>query len=216
MKSPIRLLLVDDHTVLRSGLRMLLNSHENMVVVGEAESGEEALEKIKELKPDIVLLDISMPGMGGMTALQKIKEISEAKVLMLTMHADEEYLKEALEFGVSGYVLKQAADTELIQAIKEVAKGQVYVDSGLAQNLVKSMYHPSSKQRSDYDSNLTDREKEVLTLIALGHTNKEIAETLMISVKTVESHKTKIMEKINCQKRSEMVRYALENGYINT
>jgi two-component system response regulator NreC len=216
MKSPIRLLLVDDHTVLRSGLRMLLNSHENMVVVGEADSGEEALEKIKELKPDIVLLDISMPGMGGMTALQKIKEISEAKVLMLTMHADEEYLKEALEFGVSGYVLKQAADTELIQAIKEVAKGQVYVDSGLAQNLVKSMYHPSSKQRSDYDSNLTDREKEVLTLIALGHTNKEIAETLMISVKTVESHKTKIMEKINCQKRSEMVRYALENGYINT
>jgi two-component system response regulator NreC len=216
MKSPIRLLLVDDHTVLRSGLRMLLNSHEDMIVVGEAESGEDALEKVKELKPDIVLLDISMPGMGGMTALQKIKEISEAKVLMLTMHADEEYLKEALEFGVSGYVLKQAADTELIQAIKEVAKGQVYVDSGLAQNLVKSMYHPSSKQRSDYDSNLTDREKEVLTLIALGHTNKEIAETLMISVKTVESHKTKIMEKINCQKRSEMVRYALENGYINT
>lgn len=216
MKSPIRLLLVDDHTVLRSGLRMLLNSHEDMIVVGEAESGEDALEKVKELKPDIVLLDISMPGMGGMTALQKIKEISEAKVLMLTMHADEEYLKEAMEFGVSGYVLKQAADTELIQAIKEVAKGQVYVDSGLAQNLVKSMYHPSSKQRSDYDSNLTDREKEVLTLIALGHTNKEIAETLMISVKTVESHKTKIMEKINCQKRSEMVRYALENGYINT
>ncbi|MGI6451167.1 MAG: response regulator [Desulfitobacteriia bacterium] len=216
MKSPIRLLLVDDHTVLRSGLRMLLNSHEDMIVVGEAESGEDALEKVKELKPDIVLLDISMPGMGGMTALQKIKEISGAKVLMLTMHADEEYLKEAMEFGVSGYVLKQAADTELIQAIKEVAKGQVYVDSGLAQNLVKSMYHPSSKQRSDYDSNLTDREKEVLTLIALGHTNKEIAETLMISVKTVESHKTKIMEKINCQKRSEMVRYALENGYINT
>ncbi|HHV64916.1 MAG TPA: response regulator transcription factor [Peptococcaceae bacterium] len=215
MKSPIKLLLVDDHTVLRSGLRMLLNSHKDIVVVGEAESGEEALEKIKELKPDIVLLDISMPGMGGMTALQKIKEISEAKVLMLTMHADEEYLKEALEFGVSGYVLKQAADTELIQAIKEVANGQVHVDSGLAQNLVKSMYHPS-KQKNDSDSNLTDREKEVLKLIALGHTNKEIAETLMISVKTVESHKTRIMEKINCQKRSEMVRYALENGYINT
>lgn len=215
MNSQIRLLLVDDHSVLRSGLRMLLNSHEDMEVVGEADSGEAALEKVKELHPDIVLLDISMPGMGGISALQKIKEASKCKVLMLTMHADEEYLKEALEFGVSGYVLKQAADTELIQAIREVAKGQIYVDSGLAQNLVKSMYHPS-KQRSELDSNLTEREKEVLELIALGHANKEIAEILMISVKTVESHKTKIMEKIQCQKRSELVRYALENGYIST
>lgn len=215
MKSPIRLILADDHTVLRSGLRMLLNSHEDMEVVGEADSGETALERVIELNPDIVILDISMPGMGGISALKKIKEISEAKVLMLTMHADEEYLKEALEAGVDGYVLKQAADSELIQAIREVAKNQIYLDSDLAQNLVKSMYHPS-KKKNEHDSKLTDREKEVLELIALGNANKEIAEILTISVKTVESHKTKIMEKIQCQKRSEMVRYAIENGYIAT
>lgn len=214
MKSPIRLLLADDHSVLRSGLKMLLNSYDDFCVVGEAESGEAALEKVEKLQPDIILLDISMPGIGGMSALQKIKASSQCKVIMLTMHADEEYLKEALEFGVSGYVLKQAADTELIQAIRDVTNGQIYVDSVLAQNLVKSLYHPS-RQRDDHDSNLTDREKEVLQLIALGHANKEIAELLMISVKTVESHKTKIMEKIQCKKRSEIVRYALENGYIS-
>lgn len=213
MKSKIRLLLADDHTVLRTGLRMLLNSHEDMQVVGEADSGETAIEKVNELNPDIVLLDISMPGMGGLKALLEIKKISDAKVLMLTMHADEEYLKEALQAGVSGYVLKQAADAELIKAIREVSNGQIYLDSSMAQNLVKSIYHPS-KKKTDVDSNLTDREKEVLEHIALGYTNKEIAELLMVSVKTVESHKTRIMEKIQCQKRSEMVRYAIENGYI--
>lgn len=215
MKSQIRLLLVDDHAVLRSGLGMLLNAQDDMQVVGEAESGEGAVEKVKELNPDLVLLDISMPGMGGLKALQEIKKISEAKVLMLTMHADEEYLKEALQAGVSGYVLKQAADSELIQAIREVVKGQIYLDSSMAQSLVKSMYHPSRK-KNNVDSNLTEREKEVLEHIALGYTNKEIAEILTLSVKTVESHKTRIMEKIQCQKRSEMVRYAIENGYIST
>jgi DNA-binding NarL/FixJ family response regulator len=215
MEAPINLLLVDDHSVLRSGLRLLLNSYEDLVVLGEADSGEAAIEKIKELTPDVVLLDISMPGMGGINALEKITKISKAKVLMLTMHADEEYLKEVLQAGASGYVLKQAADSELIRAIREVAKGQIYVDTKMAQNLVKSIYH-SSKKNNRQDSNLTDREKEVLKLIALGHTNKEIGELLMVSVKTVESHKTRIMEKIQCQKRSEIVRYAIENGYIST
>lgn len=215
MKSQIRLLLADDHSVLRSGLGMLLNAQDDMEVVGEAESGEGAIEKVKELNPDLVLLDISMPGMGGLKALQEIKKISQAKIIMLTMHADEEYLKEALQAGVSGYVLKQAADSELIQAIREVVKGQIYLDSSMAQSLVKSMYYPSRK-KNNVDSNLTEREKEVLEHIALGYTNKEIAEILTLSVKTVESHKTRIMEKIQCQKRSEMVRYAIENGYIST
>lgn len=215
MATSINLLLVDDHSVLRSGLRMLLDSYEDLLVLGEADSGEAALEKVKELNPDVVLLDISMPGMGGMSALKKITQISKAKVLMLTMHADEEYLKEVLQAGASGYVLKQAADSELVRAIREVARGQIYVDSKMAQNLVKAIYH-SAKNKSRQDSNLTEREKEVLKLIALGHTNKEIAEMLMVSVKTVESHKTRIMEKIQCQKRSEMVRYAIENGYIST
>lgn len=213
MKSQIRLLLVDDHTVLRSGLRLLLDSNQDMTVVGEAESGEEAIEKVKEVNPDIVLLDISMPGMGGIQALQKIKQISKAKVLILTMHADEEYLKESLQFGASGYVLKQAADSELIGAIREVYNGRIYLDSGMAQNLLKTIYHPINN-KNQVNSTLTDREREVLKLIALGYTNKEIGEILVVSVKTVESHKAKIMEKIKCKKRSEMVRYAIENGYI--
>lgn len=213
MKSQIRLLLVDDHTVLRSGLRLLLDSNQDMTVVGEAESGEEAIEKVKEINPDIVLLDISMPGMGGIQALKKIKQISGAKVLMLTMHADEEYLKEGLQAGASGYVLKQAADSELIGAIREVFNGRIYLDSGMAQNLLKTIYHPVNN-KNQINSTLTDREREVLKLIALGYTNKEIGEILVVSVKTVESHKTKIMEKIKCKKRSEMVRYAIENGYI--
>ncbi len=213
MRSQIRLLLVDDHTVLRSGLRLLLDSNQDMTVVGEAESGEEAIEKIKEINPDIVLLDISMPGMGGIQALKKIKQISETKVLMLTMHADEEYLKEGLQAGASGYVLKQAADSELIGAIREVYSGRIYLDSGMAQNLLKTIYHPVNS-KNQVNSTLTDREREVLKLIALGYTNKEIGEILVVSVKTVESHKTKIMEKIKCKKRSEMVRYAIENGYI--
>ena len=213
MRSQIRLLLVDDHTVLRSGLRLLLDSNQDMTVVGEAESGEEAIEKVKEINPDIVLLDISMPGMGGIQALQKIKQISETKVLMLTMHADEEYLKEGLQAGASGYVLKQAADSELIGAIREVYSGRIYLDSGMAQNLLKTIYHPVNN-KNQVNSTLTDREREVLKLIALGYTNKEIGEILVVSVKTVESHKTKIMEKIKCKKRSEMVRYAIENGYI--
>lgn len=214
MKSPIKLLLVDDHTVLRSGLRLLLDSNQDMVVVGEAQSGEEAIAKVKQTDPDIVLLDISMPGMGGIEALQKIKQISDAKVLMLTMHADEEYLKEGLQAGASGYVLKQAADSELIGAIRKVAEGQVYLDSGMAQSLLTAIYNPAGN-KNNTSSTLTDREREVLKLIALGYTNKEIGEILVVSVKTVESHKTKIMEKIKCKKRSEMVRYAIENGYIN-
>ena len=214
MKSQIRLLLVDDHTVLRSGLRMLLDANSDMLVVGEADSGEEAIRKVKQTNPDIILLDISMPGMGGIEALERIKQISEAKILMLTMHADEEYLKEGLQAGASGYVLKQAADSELIGAIRKVADGQVYLDSGMAQSLLTAIYNPSGN-KSNTNSALTDREREVLKLIALGYTNKEIGEILVVSVKTVESHKTKIMEKIKCKKRSEMVRYAIENGYIN-
>lgn len=215
MHRQIRLLLVDDHAVLRSGLKILLNSQKDMVVIGEAKSGIEALEKIKQLNPDLILLDISMPGMNGLETLEKVKKNSPAKVLMLTMHADEEYLQEALKAGASGYVLKQAADTELLQAIREVAKGEIYLDTNLAQNLVKSMYLPR-KETKNSESVLTDREKEVITLIALGYTNKEIGESLQVSVKTVETHKSRIMEKIHCHKRSDLVRYAIDNGYITT
>lgn len=215
MHPQIRLLLVDDHAVLRSGLKMLLNSQKDMAVIGEAESALKAIMEAKELNPDIVLLDISMPGMSGLEAIEKIKSNSLAKVLMLTMHADEKYLQNALEVGASGYVLKQAADTELLQAIRDVAKGEVYLDSHLAQNLVKSMYL-SQKESKHSDSVLTEREKEVLKLIALGYTNKEIGEALQVSVKTVETHKSRMMEKLRCRKRSELVRFAIDHGYVSS
>ncbi|HBV86058.1 response regulator [Desulfosporosinus sp.] len=215
MDSKIRLLLADDHAVLRSGLKMLLNSQKDMVVIGEAKSGLEAITQGKELNPDIVLLDISMPGMSGLEALEKIRKNSSAKVLMLTMHADEKYLQEALQVGASGYVLKQAADTELLQAIRDVAKGEIYLDSHLAQNLVKSIYL-SERESKHSDSVLTEREKEVLKLVALGYTNKEIAESLQVSVKTVETHKSRMMEKLRCRKRSDLVRFAIDNGYVST
>ncbi|AGA68498.1 response regulator containing a CheY-like receiver domain and an HTH DNA-binding domain [Desulfitobacterium dichloroeliminans LMG P-21439] len=215
MTLQIRLFIVDDHSVLRSGLKMILNSQKDMIVIGEAESGAVALTKVKTLNPDIILLDISMPDMSGLEALEKIRKTCSAKVLMLTMHNDEKYLQEALKAGANGYVLKQAADTELLQAIREVAKGEIYLDSTLAQNLVKSMYCPH-KETKNSDSHLTEREKEVLRYVALGYTNKEIGESLLVSVKTVETHKARIMEKIQCQKRSDLVRYAIENGYIST
>ncbi|CDX04352.1 Oxygen regulatory protein NreC [Desulfitobacterium hafniense] len=215
MTRQIRLFLVDDHSVLRSGLKMILNSQKGMVVIGEADSGSAAIAKIKEINPDIILLDISMPDMSGLQALEKLSKVSSAKILMLTMHADEKYLQEALKSGASGYVLKQAADTELLQAIRDVARGEIYLDSSLAQNLVKSMYSPR-KDNNRSASNLTEREKEVLRYIALGYTNKEIGESLSVSVKTVETHKARIMEKIQCHKRSDLVRYAIEQGYIST
>ena len=215
MTRQIRLFLVDDHSVLRSGLKMILNSQKDMVVIGEADSGSAAIAKIKEINPDIILLDISMPDMSGLQALEKLSKVSSAKILMLTMHAEEKYLQEALKSGASGYVLKQAADTELLQAIRDVARGEIYLDSSLAQNLVKSMYSPR-KDNNRSASNLTEREKEVLRYIALGYTNKEIGESLSVSVKTVETHKARIMEKIQCHKRSDLVRYAIEQGYIST
>lgn len=215
MTHQIRVFIVDDHSVLRSGLKMILNSQKDMIVIGEADSGVVALTKAKSLNPDIILLDISMPDMNGLEALEKIRKISSAKILMLTMHNDEKYLQEALKAGANGYVLKQAADTELLQAIREVVKGEIYLDSTLAQNLVKFMYSPH-KETKNSDSHLTEREKEVLRYIALGYTNKEIGESLLVSVKTVETHKARIMEKIQCHKRSDLVRYAIEHRYIST
>ncbi len=213
MRSRIKLLLVDDHAVLRSGLKLLLNLQQDMIVIGEAKSGLEAVEKAKGLNPDIILLDISMPDMGGLEALEKIKKNCTSKVLILTMHSDKQYLQKALKKGASGYALKQAADTELLLAIREVTQGEIYLDPNLSQRLVKSMYLPVQGGK-DSDSVLTEREKEVLKLIALGYTNKEIGQSLQRSVKTVETHKSRIMGKLHCEKRSGLVRYAIDHGYI--
>lgn len=215
MSEKIRLLLVDDHAVLRTGLRMFFNSQEDMEAVGEAVSAEDAFEKLLSLKPDIVLLDISLPGISGVEAIARIKELApNVRVLMLTMHEGEEYLQQALQAGAQGYVVKKAADTELLEAVRAVAKNDIFVHPSMAQTLIRSLYTKEVNKSNKRNVNLTEREKEVLKLVALGHTNKEISERLSVSVKTVETHKAKIMEKTGCERRSELVRFAMQHGYI--
>lgn len=214
----IRILLADDHAVLRAGLRMLLNSQSEMEVVGEASDGEGAVARSLDLKPDIVLMDLSMPGIGGIEAARRIKEaLPETRVLVLTMYDDEEYLNQVLRAGASGYVLKKAADTELLSAIRAVHRGEVFLYPSLAKMLVQQVLHKDQAAKHDKDGYdvLSAREKEVLRLVALGHTNQQIAELLVVSVKTVETHKSRIMDKLNLKNRSELVRYAIERGLID-
>lgn len=213
----IEVLLVDDHAVLRAGLRMLLDAQPDMSVVGEAANGEEALEKVMKLQPDIVLMDITMAGMGGLLATQEIKKkCPEVKVLVLTMHDDEGYLRQFLQAGASGYVLKKAADTELTAAIRAVQQDDVYIYPSMARVIVDGYLHKGSQpvEGSDAYERLTRREQEVLRFIAQGHTNQETAERLFVSVKTIETHRAHIMEKLKLRNRAELVRYAIEKGLL--
>ena len=215
MNEKTRVLLVDDHTILRTGLRMFFNSQEDMVVIGEAVSGEDALEKVQLHQPDVVILDISMPGMNGIEAIARIKQLTpDVGILMLTMHEAEEYLQHAMQAGASGYVLKKAADSELLEAVRAVARKEIFLHPVLASMLIQSLYQPEAKEKSKNSIKLTERETEVLKLVTLGHTNKEIGEKLAVSIKTVETHKARVMEKTGCERRSELVRYAMQEGFI--
>ncbi len=212
----ITLLIVDDHSILRAGLRLLLNRQPNMEVVGEAGTGEEALGKVKELQPNVVLLDITMPGMSGLEAIRALRKICPScKVLVLTMHANEEYLFQVLQAGGSGYVLKKAADTELIDAIETVAKGGTFLYPEVVTMLVSDYLHRVKREgaRDALDS-LTDREREVLRLVAEGYTSSEIAEKLVLSPKTVDAHRSHIMEKLGLHSRAELVKFALRKGIL--
>ena len=210
-------MLADDHAVLRAGLRVLLNAEEDFVVVGEAADGEEVLTKVKALSPDLLLLDLTMPKMNGLECIGQLMHIApQVKILVLTMHDDEGYLKAALRAGAKGYVLKKAADTELLTAIRTVARGEMFIYPSMATALVYKMVNPPEpipKERKL--KNLSERESEVLQYLALGHTNQEIADILHVSVKTVETYKSRVMEKLELHKRAELVRYALENGIIS-
>ncbi len=211
----IKLLLVDDHSILRAGLRLLLNSQPDMEVVGEAGDGVEALRLAEETRPDVVIMDLTMPGEGGIEATRRIRQaVPEAKVLVLTMHDDGAYLRAALAAGAAGFVVKQAADTELLSAIRAVSSGRTVVFSGLTCDPAELLGRPDGGSREGL-ALLSEREKEVLRLLALGYTNHEIAELLFISVKTVESHKSRIMEKLGCTRRVDLVRFALEHGLIS-
>ncbi len=215
---PIRLILVDDHAVLRSGLKLLLQSHEDVVVVGEAAEALEALNLAQELQPDVILLDLTMPGMGGLDALGSLRAVApESRVLILTMHDDDSYLRRALRAGAAGYILKKAADVELLSAVRAVARGEVFVHSSMTRALLDGVVSqpmaPGECEAEPWEA-LSDREKEVLKLVALGHTNAEVADQLSLSVKTIETYRARGMEKLGLRSRAALVRYALRLGLL--
>jgi two-component system response regulator NreC len=212
----IRLLLVDDHQVVRSGLRMLLANESDVEIIGEAGTGKEALEAVKLLKPTVVLMDIGLPDLSGIDATREIKRTNpEIAVVALTIHEDEEYFFKMLEAGADGYVPKRAAPEELLTAIRAAAAGEVYLYPSMAKLLVKdylTQEHTSEDEKAL--DGLTEREQEVLRYLAEGEANEAIAEALVISVKTVARHRENIMQKLGLHSRSELVRYAIRKGII--
>ncbi len=211
----VRILLADDHGVLRAGLRSLLQAEPNLEVIGEAADGNEALRLTQELCPDLILLDISMPGVDGITITRTVKDkYPQTLVLMLTAHEDQALLLEAIKAGAAGYVVKRAVESELISAIDAVARGDLYIHPAVTRALLPSSMS-SSEGRPDYEKVLTSRETEVLRLIAQGHTNLQIASLLTLSVRTVESHRANIMDKLRLNNRAELVRYAREKGLLD-
>ena len=215
----IRILVADDHAVLRAGLQMLLDAEPDMTVIGEASTGAEAVERAKTLNPDVVLMDLKMPGLGGVDATRYLKrEAPEIKVLILTMYDDAGYLRQVLRAGASGYVLKKATDTDLVAAIRAVSRGDIPIDPSMAKALVED-YVDTKRDSGDHPEvvrKLTDREEEVLKKLAQGFTNQEIADRLSVSVKTIETHRSHIMEKLSFHSRAELVKYALHQGFLNT
>jgi two-component system response regulator NreC len=209
--------MVDDHEIVRAGLRMLLQAQPDIEIVAEADNGRDAVAKVRELQPDIVLMDISLPDMDGFEATQQIKRArSKTAVLALTMHESDDYFFKMLQAGASGYVPKKAAPTDLVTAIRTVREGGVFLYPALAKSLVRDYMGRATEgsERAALDG-LTEREQEVLKLIADGSTNQEIANQLTISVKTVERHRANIMGKLNLHSRTELVKYAIRKGLID-
>jgi two-component system response regulator NreC len=208
----IRIVVVDDHAVVRSGLRLLLDAEDDMEVVGEAGNARDAIFEVRASTPDVVLLDVVMPGESGIEVLpQLLHEVPGAKVLMLSMQDDPNYVREAFAAGASGYVLKEAVDDEVVGAIREVAAGNHYVHPALGARMVAA---DAAAQAAAAADPLSDREREVLKMLALGHTNQEIAQQLYISVRTAETHRAHIMRKLQLSTRAELVRYAIEHGQL--
>jgi two-component system response regulator NreC len=210
------LLLVDDHAVVRSGLRMLLENERDIQIIGEAASAHEAIEKAMDLKPNVILMDIGLPDLSGIDATREIKKVvPTAAIVALTIHEDEEYFFKMLEAGATGYVPKRAAPDELLTAIRAAAMGQVYLYPSLAKLLVRDFLSGGRPTPGEHpESELTDREEEVLAYLADGANNEEIAKALFISPKTVARHRENIMRKLNLHSRAELVRYAIRKGII--
>jgi two-component system response regulator NreC len=210
----VRVLIVDDHAVVRAGLALLVDAEADLEAVGEAGSAREAILQARTVKPDVILMDVMMPEESGLEAVPRLlHEHPDVNVLVLSMQDDPRYVREAFEAGASGYVLKEAADAELVAAIREVAGGGRYVHPELGARLVAA--ETAERRRAEEDP-LSDREREVLRLLALGHTNQEIAKQLYISVRTAETHRAHIMQKLRLSSRAELVRYALAEGLLET
>lgn len=210
----IRILIADDHGVLRAGLRALLSAESDLEVAGEAADGRETLRLVSELDPDVVLLDVNMPGPDGIEVTRRLKAVKpEVRVLILTVHEDEGLLREAIRAGASGYILKRAVESELIYAIHAVWRGDLYVHPAMTRALLQDLHSTLVADETPVEP-LTPREMEVLRLIAEGHTNRQIAEVLSISVRTVESHRANLMSKLGLHSRVELVRYAKRHGFL--
>jgi DNA-binding NarL/FixJ family response regulator len=216
MSDKIRVLIVDDHAIVRDGIRALLQLSDDLQVVGEAADGLQAIARARELDPDVILMDIAMPGLGGLEATLEIrKEKPTARVLVLSQYEDREYIRRFLKAGVSGYVLKKAAGSALTEAIRAAYRGGLVLDPEVAREAMRDHVEgaPASDAADPYES-LTDREKQVLKLVAEGHSNKEIADALGISVKTAMSHRERIMQKLDLHSRTDLIKFALRRGVI--
>jgi len=213
----IRVVLADDHAVLRAGLRALLNAEPDLEVIGEAANGHEAIDQVARLAPDVIIMDLTMPDMNGLDAIAEItSQHLDTKVLVLTMHADEQYIVQVIQSGAAGYVLKSAADTDLIHAIRQVAQGKTYLYPDAAHILVEYYRRQDVNRHKEEDSLslLSEREREVLTYTARGFSSREIGEMLFISDKTVETYRRRLMEKLDLHHRSDIVQYALQKGLL--
>jgi DNA-binding NarL/FixJ family response regulator len=206
----VKVLIADDHGIVRSGVKLLLDRQPDIEVVAEAEDGVEAVAKTIELRPDVAVLDVSMPRMTGLQATHEIKQQTpDTQVLILSMHDDERYLFEALRAGAAGYVLKRAADQDLVDAVRAAGRGEPFLTASAQQTLIRDFL-----DRDDEPQELTPREQEIVKLIAEAHTNKEIAEILHLSEKTVESHRARVLQKLGMRDRVELVRYAIRRGLV--
>ena len=214
----IKVLIADDHAIVREGIRMILALHEDIEVVGEAADGREAIEQVEKLLPDVVLMDIAMPGLGGLEAtLEIMKRKPQSKILVLTQYDNTEYIYRFLKAGAAGYVLKKTVGSDLVSAIRVIFQGKSFIDPSVADRVIKGFLEKPevSKDEASYDG-LSDREKQVLKLVAEGYTNQQIADALYLSIKTVMTHRTNLMEKLGIHNRSELIKYAIRKGLVST
>lgn len=212
----ISVLLADDHSIVRSGIKLLINSQSDMEVLYEAKDGEEAVNIALEKSPDVVILDLNMPKKSGLVAIKQINEANkEVKIIVLTMHDDKEYIFRALQAGASSYLLKSHHENDLIEAIRTVNRGEAFLYPSATKLLLEDYLRKTNMSNGNAIDQLTGREQEVLSYLAKGFTNREIGERLFLSIKTIESHRSKIMEKLNLKTRHELVKYAIKNGFLD-